>query len=146
MKQHHKYHWLRSALINVGLASITGLYAPSAYAAFGFTGVAAGDATSDSATVWTRAADDASPITATVTMNLATDNAMTQIVASNSSATVAANDYTLSSARPGCNRPLFTIISSSPGLPPATLANSRPHLPPPPPCRFILPSAATTTG
>ena len=59
MKQHHKYHWLRSALFNAGLASITGLFATNAHAAFGFTGVAAGDATSDSAIVWTRAADDA---------------------------------------------------------------------------------------
>jgi len=69
MKQNHKYHWLRSALFNAGLASITGLCAPSAHAAFGFTGVAAGDATSDSVILWTRAADDASPGTASVTMS-----------------------------------------------------------------------------
>ena len=95
MKQHHKYHWLRSALFNASLASITGLCTPMAHAAFGFTGVAAGDATSDSATVWTRAADDASPVTATVTLSLATDNTMTNIVATTSGTTAASNDYTL---------------------------------------------------
>ena len=95
MKQNHKYHWLRSALFNAGLASITGLCAPSAHAAFGFTGVAAGDATSDSVILWTRAADDASPGTASVTMNLATDSAMTHVVSTSSGTTTAANDFTL---------------------------------------------------
>ncbi|MEI7954609.1 MAG: alkaline phosphatase family protein [Verrucomicrobiota bacterium] len=95
MKQYYKYHWLRSALFNAALASMTGLCSPMAHAAFSFTGIAAGDATSDSVIVWTRAADDASPVTATVTLSIATDNAMTNIVASTGGTTAASNDYTL---------------------------------------------------
>ena len=95
MKQYYKYHWLRSALFNAALASMTGLCSPMAHAAFSFTGIAAGDATSDSVIVWTRAADDASPVTATVTLSIATDNAMTNIVATTGGTTAASNDYTL---------------------------------------------------
>ena len=103
MKQNHKYHWLRSTLFIAGLASITGLYMPSARAAFAFSGVAAGDATSDSITLWTRAADDVSPLTSTVTMTLATDSAMTNIVTTSSGTTTPGSDYTLKFATTGLN-------------------------------------------
>lgn len=85
----------RTTILSIVIASLLAIFTPSAEASFNFTGVAAGDASSTTITLWTRAADDAAPITATVTMQLATDGGFANIVATSSATTSASTDYTV---------------------------------------------------
>ena len=59
-----------------------------------FTGIAAGDATSTSATVWTRAVDDVAPAATDLTLQLATKSSFSKILSSASLATDPTKDYT----------------------------------------------------
>ena len=60
-----------------------------------FLGVASGDVSSNEAIVWTRAANDISPTTASVTVQVSTDPAFGTITTSASTTTSASNDYTV---------------------------------------------------
>jgi phosphodiesterase/alkaline phosphatase D-like protein len=99
--RHLRSQGRRWILFSIGIAVLFAVITPSAEAAFTFTGVAAGDATSTEITLWTRAADDAAPVTATVTLELATDSGFTNIVFTSSGTTAASNDYTLKFAGSG---------------------------------------------
>ena len=70
---------VRDVVISIGIASLFAILTPSAEAAFSFMGVAAGDASSTTITLWARAVDDASPAAATVTMQLAIDRGFSNI-------------------------------------------------------------------
>lgn len=59
-----------------------------------FTGIAAGDATSTSTTVWTRAVDDVAPAATDLTLQLATKSSFSKILSSASLATDPTKDYT----------------------------------------------------
>lgn len=101
---HSRSQGTRRTVLSIGIAIFLGIFASSAEAQFNFSGVAAGDATSSSVTLWTRATDDALPEprpTASVTMQLATDSGFAHIVATASATTSVANDYTLKFAGTG---------------------------------------------
>lgn len=68
----------------------------SAFAAFTFTGVAAGDATSTDAVFWTRAVDPSAPAAASLTLQVSTDPTFATGVTTAAGTTNAAADYTLS--------------------------------------------------
>jgi phosphodiesterase/alkaline phosphatase D-like protein len=87
-------HTLRRVVLSLGAASLLAI-ASTAEASFSFTGVAAGDATNTSITLWTRAVDDAAPATATVTMEVATDPGFAHIIATSVASTTASTDYTV---------------------------------------------------
>ena len=65
----------RRIVLIAGLASFLAIFTPSAQAAVTFLGVAAGDATSTSATLWTRAVDTAAPANSALTVDITTDPA-----------------------------------------------------------------------
>ena len=78
-------------------AAITTVLALSLPAQIQFLGVAAGDATSTSAIVWTRAVDPAAPAATALTLDVATDAAFTAIVTTRTVSTDANADYTAKS-------------------------------------------------
>ena len=65
----------RPTILSIGLASLFAALAPNAQAAFSFLGVAAGDATSTTAVVWTRALDGAAPANTPLALDITTDPA-----------------------------------------------------------------------
>src|SRR5262249_23207349 len=88
--------------LNLGLSCIrAGLFAGAALwsfpgqCEFQFTGIAAGDADSGSAIIWTRALDLGVPTGSLVTGQVATDSQFSAIVASGSGTPGAATDYTI---------------------------------------------------
>jgi phosphodiesterase/alkaline phosphatase D-like protein len=100
-KRHLRSQVTRRTILAIGIASLFAIFTPSAEASFNFTGVAAGDASSNTVTLWTRAVDDAAPATATVTMQLATDTGFSHIVATSDGDTSASTDYTVKFAGTG---------------------------------------------
>jgi phosphodiesterase/alkaline phosphatase D-like protein len=62
----------RQTLLSVGLASLFAFFTPNAQAAVSFLGVAAGDATSTSAILWTRAVDSAAPANTSLMLEYST--------------------------------------------------------------------------
>src|SRR5262245_39036040 len=99
--RHSSARMTKRTLLSVSVLILIALYTASAEAAFTFTGVAAGDATSSQITLWTRAVDDAAPAPATVLMELATDPDFSHIVASSTAVTSALTDYTIKFAGTG---------------------------------------------
>ncbi|MDD5199876.1 MAG: alkaline phosphatase D family protein, partial [Terrimicrobiaceae bacterium] len=69
--------------------------ASSSFAAFTFTGVSAGDASSTNATFWTRGVDAAAPAAANVTLEISIDPTFASGVTSILGTTVPGADYTL---------------------------------------------------
>src|SRR5262245_11724361 len=62
----------RLTVLSLGLASVFAIFTPMAEASVSFLGVAAGDATSTSATLWTRAVDSAAPANTSLTLEYST--------------------------------------------------------------------------
>ena len=96
-RQHLLSHAIRGTVLGMGIVSLSATLTPSADAAVSFLGVAAGDASSNSVTVWTRAVDSAAPANTPLTLEIATDQAFpiggtTRIV--DACTTDAARDYT----------------------------------------------------
>ncbi len=91
-----KYYSTQRALATA-ISAVAGLFliTSPAMAAFSFLGVASGDASSNDATVWTRAADSVTPVAVSLTLQVSTDPTFATGVQALSGATVAANDYTL---------------------------------------------------
>ena len=96
---------LKLKSFNMALAAVSAaagllLATSPAMAAFSFLGVAAGDVSDVDATVWTRAADDTTPVSVTLTLQVSTDQTFaTGVLTKNNlpvtGATDANNDYTL---------------------------------------------------
>ena len=78
-----------AGLVCIGLA----VWTPSLSAAVSFLGVAAGDATSTSVVLWTRAVDSAFPGSATLAVNLSANSAFTATSRISSCTTDPAQDY-----------------------------------------------------
>jgi len=99
MTPHHQQSFrsltTRRTILSLGIASLLAIAIPRSNAAVSFLGVAAGDASSSDVTLWTRAADDVAATGAFVTAQIATDIGFTNVVATASGTSVAANDYTL---------------------------------------------------
>jgi len=70
----------RRSVLNIGLASVVAIFAAQAQAAVSFLGVAAGDATSTSAVLWTRAMDSAVPGNTILALDISTDPAFASAV------------------------------------------------------------------
>ena len=66
---------VRQTIFSVGLASLFAFFATTAQAAVSFLGVAAGDATSTSVILWTRAVDTAAPANTLLALDMTTDPA-----------------------------------------------------------------------
>ncbi len=85
----------RRLAVLAALASAASLSSMTTWAAVAFLGVASGDVSSNEAIVWTRAADDITPTTASVTVQVSTDPGFGTITATASTTTAAGNDYTV---------------------------------------------------
>ncbi len=94
MKNYQKNTLLRPALFAAGIAHLTAVTAPRADAAVAFLGVAAGDASSTNATLWTRAVDASAPSNTALTIELTTDPSFATGVIPLSGSTDSTKDYT----------------------------------------------------
>jgi phosphodiesterase/alkaline phosphatase D-like protein len=65
----------RRSVVNVGFAGLVAICSQHAQAAVSFLGVSAGDATTTSAVLWTRAVDDAAPANTILAVDITTDPA-----------------------------------------------------------------------
>ena len=84
-----------------------------AYASISFLGVAAGDATTDDATVWTRAKDEVSPGPTALNVQISTDpNFMSGVTTLPAGTANAPPDYTSRPTLAACSQQPFTITSS----------------------------------
>ena len=89
----------RKGAVSTGLmallaASCTLFTTPDAAASLSFLGVAAGDASTTEAIVWTRAVDSSAPASASLTLQISTDPTFNTGVVSMNGTTDSANDYT----------------------------------------------------
>src|SRR5262245_3725232 len=66
-----------STVLRIGAALLLATCAANAEAAITFLGVAAGDASSTSATLWTRAVDAGAPANTPLTLQIGTDSSLT---------------------------------------------------------------------
>jgi len=74
-KPHPRSQVTRWTVLSLGVAGLVAFLSPSAGAAVTFLGVAAGDASSTSVALWTRAVDDAVPANTPLMLEITTDQA-----------------------------------------------------------------------
>jgi len=81
-------------VLAVSIASLVSLAAPSTDAAVSFLGVAAGDASSTNATLWTRAVDSTAPANIALTLEITTDPTFASGITALNGTTDSTKDYT----------------------------------------------------
>jgi hypothetical protein len=74
-KPHPRSQVTRRTVLSLGVAGLVAFLSPGAEAVVSFLGVAAGDASSTSVTLWTRAVDDADPANTSLMLEITTDQA-----------------------------------------------------------------------
>ena len=94
MKNNKNNPLLQPALLAAGIANFIAITTPAAHAAVEFLGVAAGDASSTNATLWTRAVDASAPANTALTIQLTTDPTFATGVTTLSGTTDSTKDYT----------------------------------------------------
>lgn len=98
MKSHTKSNsrspFVRRTVLTVGIASLCQIFTTGAFAAVDFLGVAAGDASTTNATLWTRAVDTATPASVTITLQITTDPTFTSGISTVTASTDVSKDYT----------------------------------------------------
>ena len=93
-KSHKRPAIFRRAILTAGIASLCQILTTGTFAAVDFLGVAAGDASTTNATLWTRAVDSATPVSVTLTLQITTDPTFTSGISTATGTTDVSKDFT----------------------------------------------------